>query len=220
MARVRGGGGASSSGRGGGGGGPAARAEADEPKLPRGMRETAALLRANGYGVLNEEKLRHPHRAEGDAARPSRPQQPQQEQQQQQQQRTVRLVEPEAAAERRRAADKRKQRDASSSEDERPARSGGAARSTQLQPAPSQGLKRVRSSWKIRPLLVGASVHIAGMSAGGCAVLRLWVASGCWAACACLPAVSSSAAPATLPDQCRCCAACCRREAAGVPGGL
>lgn len=150
MARVRGGGGGGTSGRGGGGGPPAA--PADEPKLPRGMRETAALLRTNGYGVLNEEKLRHPHRAPEGAAGPSRPQQAPQ---QQQAQRQVRLVEPEA--ERRRPADKRKQREASASEDERPARSGGAARSTQLQSAPSQGLKRVRSSWKIRPLLVGAS---------------------------------------------------------------
>ena len=166
MARVRAGGGASSSGPGGGGGrgGPAAHAAADEAKLPRGMRETAALLRANGYGVLNEEKLRHPHRADGGAAAP------QQQQQQQQQQRQVRLVEPEPAAERRRtAADKRKQRDASSSEDERPARSGGAARSTQPQPAPSQGLKRVRSSWKIRPLLVGAcDCRALGWAVGCC----------------------------------------------------
>ena len=125
------------------------------------MREAAALLRANGYGVLNEEKLRH-HRGADEApagiAAPARPlqqqQQKQQQQQQQQQQRQVRLVEP--AADRRRPADKRKQAEPSSSEDERPARSAGGARSTQQAAAPPQGMKRVRSSWKMRPLLVGA----------------------------------------------------------------
>ena len=196
MARVRAGGGASSSGGGGGRGGPTAHTAAHEPKLPRGMRETAALLRANGYGVLNEEKLRHPHRDDGGAAGP-------QQQQQQQPQRQVRLVEPEPTAERRRtAADKRKQRDASSSEDERPARSGGAARSTQPQPAPSQGLKRVRSSWKIRPLLVGAHCckGLEGMMCCSCG----WELDA-----ACRPGLPvrtcSSGTPGQPLDWCRCC---------------
>lgn len=139
--------------RSGGGGraaaAAAAAATAGEPKLPRGSRETAALLRANGYGVLNQEKLRHKHDVPAGAPQQAPPQQ-------QQQQRHVRVMEPPVAQAARRPADKRKHAEPSSSEDERPVRStrsGGA----QQQPHALQGggMKRVRSSWKMRPLLVG-----------------------------------------------------------------
>ncbi|EFN51054.1 hypothetical protein CHLNCDRAFT_141564 [Chlorella variabilis] len=129
-------------------------ATAGEPKLPRGSRETAALLRANGYGVLNQEKLRHKHDVPAGAPQQAPPQQ-------QQQQRHVRVMEPPVAQAARRPADKRKHAEPSSSEDERPVRStrsGGA----QQQPHALQGggMKRVRSSWKMRPLLVDEKLAV------------------------------------------------------------
>lgn len=132
----------------------AAAAAAEEPRAPRGIRETAALLRANGYGVLNQERLRGvPEQADAAAYEP---------QQQQQQQRHVRVVEPAGV---RRLAQKRKAAEVSLSEDERPTRPtrGGAAAGLQEAPAAhaqaqspqAGGMKRVRSAWKMRPLLVG-----------------------------------------------------------------
>lgn len=84
--RVRsgaGGGGRAGGHKGRGGGGAAAPPPPgpEAARLPRGLRETAALLRDNGYGVLNEEKLRPGHHHD---------EQPPAGRQQQQQQRTVR----------------------------------------------------------------------------------------------------------------------------------
>jgi hypothetical protein len=135
---------------------------AAEPRLPRGSRETAALLRANGYSILNQQKLRR-HRQEAAAApavmaqqRGRQPTQPE---------RHVRVEQP-ASPPARRNGEKRKHIEPSSSEDELPARVARVptvqqppAAQEQQQQQPAGALKRVRSTWKMRPLLVGVLFH-------------------------------------------------------------
>lgn len=146
------------------------------------------LLRANGYAVLNEDKLRRQpqpspvgegrstHQQHAQPAAAGQQQQAAEQQSQQQQQparRQVRIVEPaQQQRQARRLAEKRKhvsEPSSSEGEEERgAARSQAGPRGQQLaqQPAPSQqqqqqqpgisgGMKRVRSAWKMRPLLIG-----------------------------------------------------------------
>lgn len=180
-------------GRRGGGGARATSAAPpssvpDVTRLPRGSRETAMLLRANGFGVLNGEKLRR-HAAADPALRKEparvnrrnqeRPRQADKPEQQQQTaappRRQVRLMEPAQQQQQQAPARPRKRKHASvsevSSEEERSAAAARPARSQQLaQPTQSQqtqggGMKRVRSSWKMRPLLIGGCCLL--MGAGG-----------------------------------------------------
>lgn len=144
--------------RGGGTGTRRASAAAASPpdaKLPRVSRETAALLRANGYSVLSNERLRGGQEAlDGQAREPQ-----QQHSQPALPQRQVRVVEPAAAQPGRRPGEKRKLPEPeSSSEDDPPARatrSSGVVPVAAAQSAQPGALKKVRSSWKMRPLFVG-----------------------------------------------------------------
>ncbi|KAL4431305.1 hypothetical protein ABPG75_006561 [Micractinium tetrahymenae] len=190
--------------RGGGGGRTTSPAPPspvpDLTRLPRGTRETAMLLRANGYEVLNGEKLRRhaaadlpaqsePARAQrqNDERPPTlrqaqkQQQQPQKRVQQQQREqpaapprRQVRLMDPAQQQQQQvpaRRAGERKRKHASASElsseeEERGTVAARPARSQQLaQPAQSQqtqggGIKRVRSSWKMRPLLIDEKLAV------------------------------------------------------------
>ncbi|PSC74628.1 Soluble inorganic pyrophosphatase 2 [Micractinium conductrix] len=187
------GGGGGGRGRSGGGSAPVAPPPDEPLRLPRGSRETAALLRANGYALLNKEKLRRPQAQaqQGDGERAQQHAQPAAagEQQQQQQQsrkvqrrqqeqqaeeeeeqqdqqlqrelrpRMVRIVEPP------RSQHKRKHGSSSDDEEYRPSRSARGAPAAPQPPPPQPqvqqpGMKRVRSSWKMRPLLIDEKVTV------------------------------------------------------------
>ena len=186
-------------GRSGGGSAPVAPPPDEPLRLPRGSRETAALLRAFGYALLYKEKLRRPQAQaqQGDGERAQQHAQPAAagEQQQQQQQsrkvqrrqqeqqaeeeeeqqdqqlqrelrpRMVRIVEPP------RSQHKRKHGSSSDDEEYRPSRSARGAPAAPQPPPPQPqvqqpGMKRVRSSWKMRPLLIGGWPGAAGRRSG------------------------------------------------------